>query len=485
MSRISSAISGIERRLLDSLAYADAQVALSNFRMATGHKINFPSDDPSTFYKLITLQTQLNSVTHTLANVTAAGSLVSQTQSGLDAITTQLGVIRTELIKDEDHSLTASERAESQATIDAAIEQINTLAGTSYGGKQTLSGAADYIYSGRDASEVADIVAHGSVPEGTTISGSLVSNATQAEISYTNGAGSVISVSGDTTFTLTGERGSISVTVTNGEAMSTVASYINQYSHDTGITASVDDGSHTLTFTSVDYGSGATADIAVVSGDTTFSVTGGKWVGNTTGTNASAEINGITISSSSNNVTGNRFQVGGNGYSFEIEFQPNAALGAFSTITVEGDALPFTLTESMVNKSVLAIQAVFAVNLGGPSGTLNDLYTGGSLSGLSTNTSQAIRVVDEALGKITRVDGSVDGFYDSAITSAYDLLSDMQTSLGDYIDSIDQVNDTEETANRDYYEALAANAVSGLTILNQQRMNIVHMLQDLAGLTQT
>ena len=106
MARIGSALTGIERRLLNSLALANAQVTLSSFRMATGHKINAPSDDPSAFVMLSGLQSQLSSVTATLSNATAAGSMISQTQTALGGIQTQLNAIRTELLKDVNHTLT-------------------------------------------------------------------------------------------------------------------------------------------------------------------------------------------------------------------------------------------------------------------------------------------------------------------------------------------------------------------------------------------
>jgi flagellin-like hook-associated protein FlgL len=478
MARIGSSITGIERRLLDSLALANAQVTLANYRMATGHKINFPSDSPSAFVALSGLQSQLNDVTATLTNVTAAGSIVSQTQTALDGIDTQLDLIRTELLKDEGHTLTPAQRAESQAIIDAAVTQINSLAGTSINGKTTLAGGADYIYSGRNTSQVADVVVRNKVAPSATISGTVASTATQADLTYTGNASNQVTAAA--TFTLTGERGSQVISVTTGEALSTVAAQVNQYSHDTGITAAVDEIAHTLTFTSVDYGSSAIVDIDVSSG--TFVVTGGDGSGHDAGVNASAVINGQTISSSSNNVNGNRFTVSENGMTFEIEFQEGFT-GAFDTITVEGDALKFALSTSLGNTSALAITPVFAANLGGPSGTLDQLFSGGSLSGLGNNTSQAIRVVDEALGKITRVNGNVDGFYNAAITSSSNLLTDMQTQLGDSIDSIDLVDDEEETAISDYYQALADNAVSALTIVNQQRMSIVLMIQDIAGLT--
>jgi len=479
MARISSAITGIERRLLNSLALANAQITLSNLRMATGHEINSAGDDPAAFVTLSGLESQLGGVTAALANVTAAGSMIAQTQTALTSIVTQLNTIRTELLKDEDHGLSEAERAEAQANIDAAIDQINLLAGRKINGKTLLGGAADYFYSGRNSSQVADIVAHGTLQSGTSISGTVTSTATQAELTYTGDASNQFDLTEETTFTLSGSRGGIVLTVNDGDLLSTVATTINDNSHDTGVTAAVNEVNHTLTFTSVDYGSNAEVNIAFTTGS--FVVSGGDGEGHDTGTNAEAVINGITIESDSNKVSGNRFSLNSSLGSFEIEFQADFT-GAFDTITVEGNALSFVLTTQVYNKATLAIPSVFAANLSGPSGRLNQLYTGGSLAGLDNNTSQAIRVVDEALGKLTRIQGDVDGFYNAAISSSSELLSDMQTNLEDSIDSIDEVDDDAETERINYYEALASNAVSGLAIVNQQRMYIVRMLQDIAGL---
>lgn len=481
MVRIGSALTGIERQLLNSLALANAQVTLSSYRMATGHKINSPSDDPSAFVTLSRLQYELSNVTATLSNVTAAGSMISQSQTALGGIRTQLNAIRTELLKDADraHPLSDAQRAASQAKIDAAIDQINTLAGTNVNGKMTLGGSADYIYSGRNTSQVADVIVRGKVPSGTTISGTVDELATQAYLSYTGSSGNVTA---NAVFTLTGQRGSQVVTVSNGEALSSVAVQINNYSYNTGITAAVDGlNPDRLVFTSVDYGSSAAVKITVTSG--TFNIDSG---GHPVGTNASAVINGQTISSTSGNVNGNRFTVNNNGVTFEIEFKPDLAPDTtFDTITVLGNNLSFALSPELSHSSSITIPSVNSANFSGPSGNLNDLYSGGLWAGLGDNTAQAIRIVDESLGRLTRVQGSVDGFYNAAITSSSGLLSDMQTTLGDYIDSINKVDDVEETQRKDYYQALADNAISGLTIIDQQRQSIVNMLQDIAGLKQT
>jgi len=167
--------------------------------------------------------------------------------------------------------------------------------------------------------------------------------------------------------------------------------------------------------------------------------------------------------------------------SLAVEFEPGF-LGTFDTMTVDGSALTYDLATDVVHTAQLSIPGVQPSRLGGPSGTLDQLLTGGTLANLGTNTSQAIRVVDEALGVLTRVEGSVDGFYNAAIDSASNLYADLEEQLQDSIDSIDAVDDTEEEIIQAHYEVLAENAISGLAILNQQRLAIVDLIRQAAGL---
>ena len=268
----------------------------------------------------------------------------------------------------------------------------------------------------------------------------------------------------------------MSVSVTKHEDLDDVAERINDDSHKTGVTAAVN--GNQLTFTSVDYGTNAEMSITVSSG--TFDVTGGSGDGTANGTDASAQINGLTYSGS--NVDGNRFTVNQNGFRYSIEFV-DGFTGDFATVGVSGDALSFAFSTNLSYRSTLAIGGLQALRLGGLSGTLDELASGGSLSGLDDKTSQAIRVVDEALGDLGRVEGSVDGFYNASITSASNLLADLQEDLEDTIVQTDGFNADEETLLLVKNQALAANARAGLAILYQQRSAIVYMIQVAAGLT--
>jgi len=477
VSRISVSLSGIERSLLNRLSEASAAVTLSSLRLATGSKINSPSDDPSAFLMLSGLQSRLGTVRAAMSNVTAASSMVSQAQSTLDSIRTQLNTIRTELLKDEDRSLTAEQRAEAQANIDAAIAQIGALAATEIDGRRLLDGSADFIVTGRNSDQVADLRVYSTGGSPLTISGSVTQAATQATLVYTGTADD--KTNNAATFTLTGNLGSIEISVTAGQLLSSVATEVNNNSHKTGITASVDTGAHTLTFTSVAYGTDAKVTINV-SGSSSgpFLVDPGETTTDA-GTDVQATINGLSYTGDGNQLT-----IGQNQVRYTIEFV-GGVTGNFDPITVDGDALTFALSTEVFRRSTLAIPGMQAANLGGLSGSLSELAEGGALSGLDEKTSQAIRVVDEALGKLTRIEGAVDGFYNAAITSASGLLSDVEGELEDAIDDVNLVDDTEEAARLAYYQDLAANSVAGLAILRQQRSGIVNMLQQIAGLLQT
>lgn len=466
MFRIGASLSGFEMQLLNRLHEANAAAQTNALRMATGKKINSPSDDPSGYVQLANWETQQSAIAAAQSNVTAASSMVSQAQLVLDEIRTQLSTIRSLAVADEDQELTATERAANQAAIDTAVATINTLVGTTIDGRRILDGSADYRVTGLDNTEVAnlDVVNIGDAAT-QTISGQVTVAATQAEITYTGAASATTAAA---TFTLTGDRGSTSISVGNGEALTSVRDKINLDSHLTGITAVA--SGNTLTLTSIEYGAGADIAISVTSGTFTTSAE------SATGDDATATINGVEITGD-----GNHFAFNNNRFQFTLSFAAEFS-GTFSTMTVHDGGLSFALTTDVSRTSTLAIRGLQANRLGGASGNLSQLITGGSLAGLNTNAPAAVRVVDEALGMLTVVEGRVEGFADETIASASALLSGMNTRLSTAIDSINQTDDEEEEILLARNQALAANAIAALTILTQQRTSIVALIQRIAGL---
>lgn len=483
MGRIGSILSGAERRILNQLREVNAATAVATFRLAKEQKVNSPSDNPSAFLALSLFQSRLNTMSATMANVTAASSRVTQAQTILGQIRTQLNTIRTELVKDEAHTLTPDQRAASQATIDTAIKQIDTLAGTKIDGQKMLDGSGDFQVSGRNAAQVRELRVY--TTPGTvasrgpqTISGRVTQGATQASLTYTGAAGKTTDAA---TFTLSGDLGSEDFSVADHEALTAVAQKINDASHKTGVTASVN--GNDLTIQSVDYGSDVKIGVAVSSG--TFAVTGGHGDGTANGANALAEINGRWYGSedaATVTARGNTFTVNDNGFRFTLDVAPGFT-GTFSTMSVVRDPMVFELSTDVGHQAQLAIPSLLSTQLGSTSGTLDQLATGGTVSGLNQNTSRAIRIVDEALGKLDLVDGTVNGFYTSTIATSSSLLSDLQTDLQNSIKKTDGFNKDEENGLLSHYQELSSNAVASLSILNQQRTAMVDLIKQIAGLT--
>ena len=796
MARIGASLSGIERRLLNQLAQSNAAATLNNLHLAAGKRILAPSDNVSAFTSLAGLQTGLSTVTATMTNVTSANSLISQTQTAVSQIRTQLELIQTELLKDENQTLNASERAEGQAAIDAAIAEINSLAATTIDGRRMLDGSAAYSVQGQNSSQVSRVTVHskgsggpavvgqkaeltytgtnrfvtidatievtgnlgtttiatttsdtledlaakinerssstgvtasvekntltfssaevganqsiaveatagtftvtGGNGDGTAdgidtvygsepaIAGRVVQAATRAELEYT-GSGGAIEVGDGGNLTITGQDGSSVITVSDGQALTDVATQINNVSHETGVIAEV--SGNTLTFLRVDYGAEASVSVTA---DSAFSVTGGYDDGEAYGTDMIAEIGGIryapaesaelrhreptglitddatvtvtgelgsvsigittgqtlsevaaainaqqdstgvvarvddvdlvlesrntgssaqigievtagtfetvedytaetaaeltytgsegklvgdvdfdltgtgphsfsfsdgdslvdikaaidletattgveasvdgdklilrsvaTGSSASIAVTnvvgsfdltggngdntadgtnataassgadattphatlsGNQLTVNRNGTHFEIEFAEGFS-GEFNTMTIGDGGLSFALSTDLHYRSNLSIPSLQADQLGGISGRLTDILTGGSAAGLGDNTSEALRIVEEALGQLDKAAGTVDGFYNSSIATSNSLLDDLQTDLEDAISATDGYNEDEENVLLAKNQGLASNALAGLAIMTQQRQAIIDLIKQTAGLS--
>ena len=686
MARISAALSGLERTLLNRLAEARAGSELSTLRLTSGQRINSPADDPSGFIALSNFRTQQSVVRATLGNAQAATGIASQVQLTVDRIRTQANLIRSLAAEDEDQSLSTEQRSEKQLAIDAAVTEINRLAGTSFAGRQLLSGNAGPSTAGRNANQVRDLqvwavggggplvsakraelyyagvgghvaadasitlrgaagsttialttdqslaeaarnindrtsttgvaaelrngslvlasvdvgarqivelevvsgaftvtggdgaghaqgrdAAYGSQP---AISGWVSQAATQAELTYTGTAGNI---SADATVTLRGNRGDVSLAFDNVDSLATAAARINGQSHRTGIVATA--AGNSLTLRSVDYGARASLSVQATAG--TFTVSGGDGAGNAKGSDASAVIGGVEyrgyqdaqpaearytgelgkitadaeftltgslgshtfIVASGNNLTavrdainlqagatgiaatvdfndlvlrsttagaaseldievvdgsfdtettpgadaqanprvdGNRFTVDQGGSRFTIEFAAGF-VGDFSPITLADDGVQFALSTDPGERTPLPIPSVLAARLGGLSGMLADLATGGAASGLGANASRALRIADEALGVLDRVDGIVDGFAMSAAASSVSLMQAFDEDLTDSINVLDQVDDDEEELLRGKYDALVHNAQAGLAVLQRQRQDMLSMLRRIAG----
>lgn len=298
--------------------------------------------------------------------------------------------------------------------------------------------------------------------------------AAPAELIYTS---SGFTIEGNTTFDLTG-TGTQSISLSAGQTLFDARNFINGFVGTTGVAASVD--GQQLILTSVGTGDSAQVQVDVTSG--TFDVTGGNGDGTANGVNALSRVHGKDAVTNDFSVRGNRVFFRNGGYDVEIEFAAGFA-GGFDAITIKDDALRFALSTDVFRTSVLPIRNLAPSVLGGQSGTLDQLSTGGQFAGLNTNAPRAIRIVDEALGILDVVDGLVDGFASQSIASATSLFSALETSLTESIAAIDAIDEEEESLQLAKNQLLIANAQTALEIIALQRNSFVDLVRRAAGLT--
>ena len=466
--RITTGISSLERQLLGALAKANAAAALASLRLSTSRRINRPSDDPAGYLHVAALEREQAAVQSAISRVDAVANVAAQLQLNVEGVRTQLNTAREALLEDADQSLNAEQRAIQQAIVDEALQQIDALAGATIGGRRMLDGSAGYTVSGRNSAEVSRVQVYSA--RATSLSGEVTAAATQATLTYTGAAGQITAAAA---LTVGGQLGTASIAVTAGQTLASAAASINAASHETGVTADV--VGDVLTFRSVEYGSEETVAIAVQSG--TFNVAGGNGDGTANGTDASVTINGQTPAE----VSGNRVTFANNGLHVDLDLLAGFT-GTIDTMTIsDGGTLQFTLGTDMRTSS-LAVPSVLTAHLGGVSGRLTDLASGGSLSGLGASTSQAIRVVDEALGRLDLIQGRIDAFAGITVESSAGLLDDWDVQLAAALESADGIDEEVELTLLDHNQNLASNALAALAMLQQQQATIVTMLQSLAGL---
>ncbi len=464
MPRIGATISGFEQLLLTHLQRVNSATLAGAVRLSTGKQVNRPADDPSAFMTISSFERRLSVVQDAKRQVDVAANIGAQSQLTLDQIRTELEGIRASLVLDEDGSLTDEERTAEQAIIDRAVVSINDLAATDIGGRRFLDGSVNYRAAGRLASQISNVEVYAAGE--TDFTGSVDTAATQAAVTYTGVAGAIVA---DATFTLTGKRGSSSIQVTLGQTLDAAASLINQDSHKTGIVAAA--AGDDLTLTTVDYGEQATLEVDVSTGS--FDT-----AGTNQGTDVVAIINGQTIDSSA--TDGNRARYTSQGTHVVFEFQPGFTDG-FNPVTVlDDDVAQFRLSPDLRVATQLGLPGVSAALLGGVSGAVSELASGGGLAGLAANTSQAIRVIDEALGSLTRVDGIVDSFADVTVASSASLLDGFSDELETTIENLNGVDEERENLLLAKNQSLADNTVSSISILQQQQASLVELVRQLA-----
>jgi flagellin-like hook-associated protein FlgL len=469
--RIHTTLRASELRIINQIDRLGKAIEQNNLRLSTLKRINSAADDPAGLVFVSARRAELTDVQALLGNVERAGSIVDFADSVLAEVSTHLNTIRTAALDAAGGTLTQAELQANQDQVDAAVEAINLLSRSVFGGRRLLDGSHDYLVSGVNTAEVRAVRVYdrNTATASQTLSINVTVAAEQAQLNYAGKPGGLVQA--DAEFTITGTAGSVAFDVAEDESLTDVRDRINDESYATGVTASV--SGDNLVLESADYGSDATIAVEVTSG--AFAVTGGNGDGTAAGVDAVANVNGTSVTGD-----GLALRYRSSSLDADIQLDPGAGTGALDSITVTGEGLSFQFSPLATKPVSLGLPGIHSANLGGLSGALAQVASGGGTSLMDGDFATLIRIVDEAQSQVLVTQARLGAFSNYTLDSAENTLDAAAVNLSDAIELVEDADIATETALLARHQLLADNAATALIISGNQSQAFLQMLQRIA-----
>lgn len=256
--------------------------------------------------------------------------------------------------------------------------------------------------------------------------------------------------------------------------ISQIRDALNLVSDATGVTATVS-GSD-LILESTDYGSDAfvTTQALNVGGAFLTTLSDGLTLSDrSTGTDVAVRINGVQ-------ATGEGLKASLNTSTLDLNFSVDSSLidGSNFSFSITGGGAVFQLGPDVVSnqQARLGIQGVSTATLGGVSGTLYELRSGGDKS-LATDVKAAARVVDEVITSVTGLRGRLGAFQRTTLETNIFTLNDTLANLVEAESSIRDADFAAESARLTRAQILVQSGTSVLAIANQNPQNVLALLR--------
>lgn len=295
------------------------------------------------------------------------------------------------------------------------------------------------------------------------------SQATKAKLVYSGGALTSplnLQVGGKSGFEVFQFGGSTSV--------DQIADALNLVSDATGVTATVDGTD--LVLESTEYGSDAFVTVQALNEGGAFLTTledGLTQADRTNGTDVAVRINGVQ-------ATGEGLKASLNTSTLDLSFSVDDSLldGSNFTFSITGGGAVFQLGPDVVSnqQARVGIQGVSTATLGGVSGTLFELRSGGDKD-LATDVKAAARVVDEVITSVTGLRGRLGAFQRTTLETNIFTLNDTLANLVEAESSIRDADFAAESARLTRAQILVQSGTSVLAIANQNPQNVLALLR--------
>lgn len=275
----------------------------------------------------------------------------------------------------------------------------------------------------------------------------------------------------DVTFQLTGGSGSEVFKFQKGATIDSVVQSVNLLSDSTGITAALNSSTNKLELRSTQFGAEGIVGVEVLSEGGAGTFRSSLSANRAVGTDVQANVNGTAATGKGNKITLN---------TATLSFSLNVAEGSNSTIgfTITGGGAQFQLGPDVVSnqQARLGIGSLNTARIGGVSGKLLELSSSGS-SSLTKDVTNASRIVDEVINKVTTLRGRLGAFQRTALDSNTASLNDTLTNLNEAQSSIRDADFAKESAALTRAQILVQSGTSVLGIANQSAQSVLSLLR--------
>ncbi|MDA7977228.1 MAG: flagellin [Pirellulales bacterium] len=254
-----------------------------------------------------------------------------------------------------------------------------------------------------------------------------------------------------------------------GTTVDQIVAAVNLVSDATGVTATNNSG--VLELDSSTYGSDSFVAVDVISEDSIGTFTANLSALRAEGTDIVATVNGVLADGKGNTLSLNTAALDlsvtvSDGSSTDVDFS-----------IIGGGAL-FQLGPDVVTnqQARLGIQSLNSARLGGASGRLFEIRSGGSKS-LSADPGAAAKIVDEVISKVTGLRGRLGAFQKTTLETNIFALSDTLENLTDAESAIRDADFAAESASLTRAQILVQSGTSVLSIANSNPQNVLALLR--------
>lgn len=508
MSRINTNVGSLLAQRV--LGQNNTNLSKSLERLSTGLRINRGKDDPAGLIASENLRSEIKSLNSAIGNAERADQVVNIAEGGLQEISGLLTELQGLVTSTANRAgLSAEEKEANQLQIDSILQTIDRIASsTSFQGTKLLNGGFDY-----QVSSIADGITNFRINsakfEGDNLDVNvLVTQSAQQGGLYLSMGGTAIDLGGaDDRFTIeiSGAKGSRELTFASGTSLDAIAAAINTLSDITGVSAaSINSGGSTGIFlSSTEYGDDQFVSVKVVddgglnaAGTGIYQLEDQDYYAVDTGTAATAFAsanNGVTDYGQDLGATINGIAATSNGKTARINTdfldvqltldsdtaQTLGGVGTGHTFKIAGGGADFQLAGKVdiAGKVSIGIADVAARKLGSAdTGFLSQLGSGEAFNVVDGNTSDAQKVINEAIAQVSSMRGRLGAFQKNTIGATIRSLGIAVENSAAAESVIRDTDFASETAAMTRSQILVAASTNVLALANQSPQNVLQLL---------